>query len=146
MTDLTAWQCEKHPGTIWPHGDCPGPGMPLWDEPQGEQYTLRICPKCRAPKSPGQKWCGVQHGSERRTRLVDIEVTSPFSTPPKEETASVREMVATLRAGGEIGDHPLAITCCRYVNDLGPDSTDSDGEANWKIVCEAMNHLPGEGT
>lgn len=24
-------QCEAHPGTVWPHGDCPGPGMPLWE-------------------------------------------------------------------------------------------------------------------
>ena len=22
------WMCEVHPGTPWPHDDCPGPGMP----------------------------------------------------------------------------------------------------------------------
>lgn len=22
------WMCEAHPGTTWPHGDCPGPGQP----------------------------------------------------------------------------------------------------------------------
>jgi len=22
------WMCEAHPGRVWPHGDCPGPGMP----------------------------------------------------------------------------------------------------------------------
>jgi len=26
-------QCEQHPGTIFPHGDCPGPGMQLFSEP-----------------------------------------------------------------------------------------------------------------
>lgn len=26
-------QCEEHPGVIWPHGDCPGPGMPLATDP-----------------------------------------------------------------------------------------------------------------
>ncbi len=25
----TTWQCERHPGVIYPHDDCPGPGMPL---------------------------------------------------------------------------------------------------------------------
>lgn len=28
------WQCETHPGVIWPHGDCPGPGMPLATSPE----------------------------------------------------------------------------------------------------------------
>lgn len=27
-------QCEKHPGVIWPHDDCPGPGMPLASSPE----------------------------------------------------------------------------------------------------------------
>lgn len=27
---LEVSQCEKHPGTVWPHDDCPGPGMPLF--------------------------------------------------------------------------------------------------------------------
>lgn len=22
------WICEEHPELPWPHGDCPGPGMP----------------------------------------------------------------------------------------------------------------------
>lgn len=22
------WTCEEHPGKVWPHGDCSGPGMP----------------------------------------------------------------------------------------------------------------------
>lgn len=31
QADLVArdgWMCEAHPGQEWPHGDCPGPGMP----------------------------------------------------------------------------------------------------------------------
>lgn len=24
------WQCERHIGVIWPHDNCPGPGMPLF--------------------------------------------------------------------------------------------------------------------
>ena len=26
-------QCEQHPGVVWPHGDCAGPGMPLMETP-----------------------------------------------------------------------------------------------------------------
>lgn len=27
-------QCEQHPGVIFPHGDCAGPGEPLLDAPR----------------------------------------------------------------------------------------------------------------
>ena len=25
---VEGWVCEAHPDLGWPHGDCPGPGMP----------------------------------------------------------------------------------------------------------------------
>lgn len=34
MMTRNVMQCEEHPGVIWPHGDCPGPGMPLVDTPE----------------------------------------------------------------------------------------------------------------
>lgn len=33
LDDSPILQCERHVGVRWPHGECPGPGMPLMDEP-----------------------------------------------------------------------------------------------------------------
>lgn len=37
-------QCEKHPGVVWPHDDCPGPGMPSADSVDGSRGSEFVNP------------------------------------------------------------------------------------------------------
>ena len=44
MADLTVWTCEQHPGVVFPHDDCIGPGVLLAESLTGlaEDDPVRV--------------------------------------------------------------------------------------------------------
>jgi hypothetical protein len=106
------WICEQHPDKPWPHGDCPGPGMPI----RRSQRTTRECAvRARADdRNRGRK--RAQTGGHGRTSLDRPERGRANPSPAGRPSGDARALRGRRAADGRrhaIGLLDIGASCRR---------------------------------